>query len=230
MKATLLTVYHNTPEKYKKSIEYHSARLGLDLHLIDSTKENKGYAENLNELVRANLKYYDVFILANPDIDLSGVPKDELFKAAGHFDIWSYRMLQNGTTYYGGTIDYWRMSGGLRSDRPSERFVSCDFVSGSCMAVKKEVIEKIGYLDESFFMYYEDVEYCRRAVKAGLKVGIDIDQWYEHFESSDNNPKKKKYLAKNRIKFMWQNGSLFQKTYEILRFPKTLFEEGLNLL
>lgn len=45
------------------------------------------------------------------------------------------------------------------------------WVSGAAMMIKKEVIEKIGYLDEAIFMYGEDVEYCLRAKKAGFKVG-----------------------------------------------------------
>ncbi len=43
-----------------------------------------------------------------------------------------------------------------------------DYVSGCCMLIKKEVIEKIGLLDERFFLYYEDVDYCLRAKKLGL--------------------------------------------------------------
>lgn len=45
------------------------------------------------------------------------------------------------------------------------------WVSGSVMGVKKEVLEKVGLLDEKIFMYGEDVELCLRATKAGYKVG-----------------------------------------------------------
>lgn len=45
------------------------------------------------------------------------------------------------------------------------------WVSGSVMIIKREVIEKIGVLDESIFMYCEDTDYCIRAKKAGFKVG-----------------------------------------------------------
>lgn len=43
-------------------------------------------------------------------------------------------------------------------------------VSGSCMLIRREVIEQIGYLDELFFAYQEDTDYCLRARKAGWKV------------------------------------------------------------
>ena len=43
-------------------------------------------------------------------------------------------------------------------------------VSGGAMLISREVIEKIGFLDGRYFMYFEDLDYCRRARKAGFKV------------------------------------------------------------
>jgi GT2 family glycosyltransferase len=43
-------------------------------------------------------------------------------------------------------------------------------VSGSCMLIKREVIDQIGYLDERFFAYQEDADYCFQARKAGWKI------------------------------------------------------------
>lgn len=45
-----------------------------------------------------------------------------------------------------------------------------DWVSGACFLIKREVIEKIGLLDERFFMYAEEMEFCYRAKKAGYQV------------------------------------------------------------
>jgi hypothetical protein len=38
------------------------------------------------------------------------------------------------------------------------------------MMIRREVIEQIGLLDEQFFMYGEDLDYCKRAKDAGWKV------------------------------------------------------------
>jgi hypothetical protein len=43
-------------------------------------------------------------------------------------------------------------------------------VSGSCMLIRREVIDQIGLLDERFFAYQEDADYCFRARQAGWKV------------------------------------------------------------
>lgn len=45
-----------------------------------------------------------------------------------------------------------------------------DSVVGAFMLIKKEVIDKIGLLDEEFFMYGEDLDFCFRAKQAGYKV------------------------------------------------------------
>jgi len=45
-----------------------------------------------------------------------------------------------------------------------------DWVSGACMAVRREMIEEVGLLDEGFFMYCEDVDWCYRAKQAGWKT------------------------------------------------------------
>lgn len=44
------------------------------------------------------------------------------------------------------------------------------WVSGACFLIKKSVTDKIGLLDENFFMYVEEMEYCYRAKKAGFQV------------------------------------------------------------
>jgi GT2 family glycosyltransferase len=43
-------------------------------------------------------------------------------------------------------------------------------VSGACMFINRSVVEKIGYLDETFFAYQEDTDYCFRARLAGWKI------------------------------------------------------------
>lgn len=45
-----------------------------------------------------------------------------------------------------------------------------DGVSGSCMLIRRKVIEQVGYFDEIFFAYQEDADYCFQVKKAGWKI------------------------------------------------------------
>ena len=45
-----------------------------------------------------------------------------------------------------------------------------DWVSGACMVVRRKAVEEVGPLDERFFLYWEDADWCRRMWQAGWKV------------------------------------------------------------
>jgi GT2 family glycosyltransferase len=46
----------------------------------------------------------------------------------------------------------------------------CDFITGCCFMITKNNIEKIGLLDDSYFMYCEDTEYCLRMKKYNISI------------------------------------------------------------
>jgi GT2 family glycosyltransferase len=45
-----------------------------------------------------------------------------------------------------------------------------DWVSGACLMVRREAIDRVGLMDEAFFMFNEDVDWCRRMRTAGWAV------------------------------------------------------------
>jgi GT2 family glycosyltransferase len=47
-----------------------------------------------------------------------------------------------------------------------------DWVSGACWLLRREAVLAVGPLDEDYFMYFEDVDYCRRLRTAGWDVRI----------------------------------------------------------
>ncbi|MBI4435413.1 glycosyltransferase family 2 protein [Candidatus Uhrbacteria bacterium] len=55
-----------------------------------------------------------------------------------------------------------------------------DQVMGALFCIRRELIEEIGFLDERFFMWYEEVDYCRRAKNAGWRVRYFSDITARH--------------------------------------------------
>jgi hypothetical protein len=51
-----------------------------------------------------------------------------------------------------------------------DREVACDWTSGSFMLVRREAIESAGFLDERFFMYSDETDFCRRIRTAGWEI------------------------------------------------------------
>jgi GT2 family glycosyltransferase len=63
----------------------------------------------------------------------------------------------------------------------SEKSRETSFIMGACLLVRREVIEKVGKLDEGFFFYNEDLDWCRRIKSTGWKIFIVPDAEIVHF-------------------------------------------------
>ena len=58
--------------------------------------------------------------------------------------------------------------------------IEVDSVCGACMLVRREVLERVGLLDERFFMYGEDLDWCLRARDAGWTVRYEPTVVVQH--------------------------------------------------
>ena len=228
MKIGFIFVLYKTPKEEVERLKNEVKRLRFKdyrIYFPDNSNNHQGYAYGVNIGLKQALKDgCNLFVVANPDISLKNLSK-KILDAAKYFDIWGLAMKQDEKIYYGGMLDKKRLTAGLSDKKPRIKFFTTDFVSGSLMFIKKEVIDKIGFFDESYFMYYEEVDFCFRAKRAGFRVGVDTQYQYQHFETSKENPKKNQYLFLNHLKFLWRYGSVYQKMYELFRLPKTVIEE-----
>lgn len=103
--------------------------------------------------------------------------------------------------------------------------IETDFVSGCAMLVKREVFEKIGLLDERYFLYWEDADFCQGAKKAGFKViyAPQAKLWHANAGSSAvGGPLQDYYLTRNRM--------LFGLRYAPLRTKVALIRESAKIL
>ena len=68
------------------------------------------------------------------------------------------------------------------------RFRDVPWVTGACLLVHRDFWEAVGGFDERFFMYYEDVDLCRRAWSAGWRVIFSPQPGATHFQPYHQRP------------------------------------------
>jgi len=107
----------------------------------------------LSLLVEASEKSLDVGILG-PAIYYFSEP-DKIWFAGARFDQQSCSV---------STTEFDEIQ-----QRKNSESIGSDYITGCALLVKREIIEKIGPLDERFFLYWEDVDWGLRAAKAGYK-------------------------------------------------------------
>jgi N-acetylglucosaminyl-diphospho-decaprenol L-rhamnosyltransferase len=62
-----------------------------------------------------------------------------------------------------------------------ERPLEVEAVQGAVFLIPRKVLRKVGFLDERYFMYFEDLAYCRQVRKAGFKVYYLPEAEFIHF-------------------------------------------------
>jgi GT2 family glycosyltransferase len=227
MEITPIIVTYKTKESSLQNLKKQliKSRINAAPIVINNTNNNIGFGAAINKGIKKALKGNpDIFVVLNPDIKINSLNLTDIQKTAKTLDIFGGEMEQAGTNYYGGTIDRLSMAGGLVTKKPKNKITNTNFVSGSLMFIKKQVVEKIGLFKEEYFLYYEDVEYCHRAKSAGFKVGINTFIKYTHFEESKKSINKEYYLNRNRLYFIKEYGSLKQYIYNIFKTPLNLLE------
>ncbi len=115
----------------------------------------------------------------------------------------------------GGRVSFWRgwsannNAGVSFSQRPSNP-EEVDFVEGCSMLIKRSVIECIGLLDDQYFAYWEETDFCVRAKRAGFKVMVVPEsRIYHKGGSSPTGPRKLYFLIRNNILFMRKNARFY---------------------
>lgn len=90
-----------------------------------------------------------------------------------------------------------------------------DFATGCCMLVRTSLLEAIGLLDEDLFLYWEDVEFSLRTLKAGhqLRFVPTAEVWHDNAGSSDGAGSEisQYYQTRNRIYVSLKYGGITGK-------------------
>jgi GT2 family glycosyltransferase len=191
-------------------------RLGPAVEVI-ANEENIGFARGANEGVRHALsRDADYVLLLNNDTIAGAGLIGHLLAAAAAAP--GPAVLGPAIYYHGEPRRFWRLGAVHRWGLP----VPCeigrdaldqgqfqapfdvDYVTGCAMWVPAAIFERVGLLDEDFYMYYEDADFCRRVRRAGFRITVvpQAHIWHKVSRSARQVPRTTAYQhTRNRVLF-----------------------------
>ena len=205
-------------------------------------KENLGFAGGCNLGIKHALENGTEYVLLlNNDTIVKEDFLDKLVTSAEK----EKADLATGKIYYYGRAEIIWGAGGLIS---LQRGMGCffginqkdcgqfdvkktvTFISGCMMLIRREVFEKIGILDDTYFMYCEDVDFCLRALEENLKLLYIPTSviWHKKIAATNINhtPFRFYYFVRNSTFIVKKFANTKQKViYYFFYLPLTLFKQ-----
>ncbi|HQE92863.1 MAG TPA: glycosyltransferase family 2 protein [Anaerolineae bacterium] len=89
-------------------------------------------------------------------------------------------------------------------ERPDDAIQEVDWVTGAAMLTRREVVNQVGGMDESFFMYSEELDWCRRIHDAGWRVVYFPEARVIHYEGQSSAqvvPARHIYFQASKIRY-----------------------------
>lgn len=209
--------------------------LGSWVEVISSGR-NGGFAFGNNVAIKRFLKQDQDYIwLLNPDTFIaekaglalvSFLEKNQEAGIAG-----SYQQDENGKTLvsafnypsvFGEFLGFLKLGildkifkSKVISNHDPINYKSYDWMSGASLLVRREVFENVGIMDEKYFLYFEEVDFCFKVKKHGYSINYVQDSRISHYVGASTNitdvklPKPKfwfdsrrRYFVKNHGKFI----------------------------
>lgn len=192
------------------------------VHVIESER-NMGFAGANNLAMHACTGRYmlllnsDAFVLPTSVISLVRCAEDEPRAAI----VGACLLNPNGTfqashTLFPTLIREWLILSGVGRKLFGEHYPSCgpdyekgrqsvDYVEGACMLVRRTAFEQVGGLDENYFMYAEEVDWCYSMHVAGWQVWYEPAAQVTHIggaSSTGRRTRREADLYRSRIRFM----------------------------
>lgn len=108
----------------------------------------------------------------------------------------------------------------------------CEYLAACCLLTRGSVIEEVGSFDESFFIYWDDVDWCTRVRNAGyrLKVFPEFRSWHKGGIQTATSTVPTYYNMRNRVRFFSRYPNLWPYDLAIAGIRKNMFEIFLGCL
>ncbi|MFH1827249.1 MAG: glycosyltransferase family 2 protein [bacterium] len=216
--------------------------------------KNKGFAYGVNIALRAAIdKNYKYFCVINNDTSfkedfiskcLSSIKKNpfsiiggKIYYSGGYeYHKRRYKKINKGNMiwYAGGYIDWnHALSFHLGIDKVDigqyDKFKITNFITGALMLFDKSVIDKIGFLDETYFLYFEDADYCVRAKNKKIPLFYDptLMLWHKVSQSTGGSGSNihMRYQTRNQLKFGLRYAPLKTKMHLIKNYLHRFLKE-----
>lgn len=214
-------------------------------------KENFGFAKGSNIGIKEALKSGSEYVLIlNNDtthdknflINLTkrmkdksvGIVSPKIYFSKGrefHKDRYKESDLGKVIWYTGGILDMKNVLASHRGvdevDRGQfEEPIETDFATGCAMLVGKEVFEKIGFFDEKYFLYLEDLDFSQRAKIAGFKIFFEPSSLIWHYNAASTGGSG----SNTQDYFITRNRMLFAMKYASSKTKLAILRESIKLL
>ena len=216
---------------------------------------NKGYAFGVNVGLKEAIKQdFSLFAVTNSDITVqnnfiektlasitahpSSLIGGKIYYAKGyeyHKNRYSESDKGNVLWYTGGINDWANCQTKHRGVDEVDSdiyntFEKTDFITGCLMCLDKKVLDTVGFWDESYFLYYEDADYCERAKKKHVRLFYDPSIVIFHKNAASTGGSGSsiqiKYQQNNQLKF----GLTYAPLKTKLHLLKNYFMRFLNSL
>lgn len=172
------------------NLAMHQAKGDLVLLLNNDTEVPADFLEPLV----AHFDAHPVAGVASPKIRYFDAPDTIQYAGSHGLSEWTMR---------GHTIGYKEQDKG-QHDMPREVALA----HGAAMMIRRSVLEEIGLLAPDFFIYYEELDFCTRARRAGWAIHYIPASVVLHKESmtvGKASPMKTEFMTRNRITYLRRN-------------------------
>lgn len=185
-------------------------KLTDEIVLIES-KENLGFSYGCNIGIKyAEKNGFDYVLLLNNDTEIDSKMIENLINNIGKNVVCVPKM------YYYDSGKIWYAGGIINRNKGNAQHIGIgkddcelyskdkivDFATGCCILIPINIIKKVGYLDEKYFMYCEDLDYSLRLVEKKIKIKYIASATLRHKVGSSSGKKSKLnvyYSTRNRL-------------------------------
>ncbi len=195
----IIVIENSNDEKLKEEI--HSKYQNVECIL---SKENLGYGAGNNlGLSRVQTRYA---LIVNPDVTLNTDTVNKFFLSINNLeDFGIVAPISQNEKYNNFNIN------------DDKEIKEVDNVKGFAMFLNMKTLKQINFFDDNFFLYFEEIDLCRRLKKNNSKIFIDPTIKVSHLGGKSHNPEIEKPMELSRNwHWMWSTFYFHKKHYGYL--------------